>query len=1548
MAINLKKALLTGTALVAVSFSALQAHAGTHSPTADGQVWADDFAANSGDSLDIDSYDAIITNNGTADDGTNGTDAFVLGNVVDFNASPNGTLTITTGESADLSVNIGGAVGVEINGAFNVTGVDANDASITTLVAHNFSVDSLNISNDESDDAGHDVLLSVGTSGGNTDNFFAGSTSITAGSAAGANAILAINSGGDYDDEDGLGNVAVDFGSGAVLNDSGDDTKGIASIVFDTNGSDDVFGTIDGGGNNEGTIVLNTDQTFHGDIGATKFLHKIDVSNTDSTYFYGTVDAATIHFSDAGELEFSHDVNTASNGTIDFDGQDGDVEFTSDFGGGSTINVGGDIIDSSNTGKGSVYIDNDMTVIVSGSLGSATGKLNQIEMNYDSSLTVGGDIGTANGLSIGYYGTLTLNGGTKQTVTGAINNGDGYGQLTVSNTSVAGAIFNGTVDVQAITVNSIAGNATATFNDEVHGDSLILGGDGHAGDVNTVIFGGNANVYVDIAGADSIETNNITIAGGGSVNVYSDIGANINNIQIGADGANSSVAFYGNIASGNITIGGDGTDGDVNTVTFAAYDHNVTLNNKLQGADAEDTNNIVINGNSDYSVTQEAAWTTKLTNLTINDTNFISDNDITLSGLLTVNGGMVTSNSGTITADIALDSDSGLTLVGGNVTGDIYGQTNHAGSVNVEDATATVSGSLGTSGAALDEITLIQSTLNIGGDLYANGTYVIGSDSTLVFNGTLAQNVDSYIGGEGSMVVANAAGVTFSDAEIELGGDVTIDKTAGNSSATFNGYVTADNIILGGDGHAGDVNTATFDSYNIINAVVKGANSTETNNVVVAGGADVHFVKDIGANIASIQIGADGANTDVTFLGNVKAETGMTAGTFTIGGDTTDGDTNNVTFDTYYNNIIIDRALVGADAQDVNTITVTGPGTVTQNVASTTNLNTLDVTGGSKLVSAANLTFSGAVNVDEDSTFSTTAGTVQAASITLNDNGALSLDGGSIKANVAGGSAGEGSLTATANGTITGTLGALGSLSITGTGHTLTVTGNANAADLTDIAGNTLSVTAGTFTLDAGQELDVAITGSTTIGHVTASGNATVDEDATIVVTRANDIYVADGTKFVIIDGNDAGTGVADLGTNLDLTGATSALLSFTQDTDDEGNFVIVATRKSISEVEGGSLSSEQSNVTDILESLTGDTAIDAVLGKLQAAVEDGDTKGAQHIIDSVTPDVSGQASIAANSFGESVQHIAQTRMFNVMHGETTASNPQEGVAAGSGTNGASFWVQAFGQKAKQDMRDGVAGYDADSFGTAMGLDTTKLIKNGVLGISFNYGKTNADAKDANTTGTDIDSYGVNLYASKDLAQGYFVNGQIGYAYNDISNARHDVGGLGGTANADYSSDLYSAQLAGGKDYAAGHGLTVTPSLSASYLHLATDGYTETGSGAPLLTVDAEDADSLKVGAGLTAMWNLKNDAGAKLKPSISAGYAYDLLSDNVESTSHFLAGGPAFKTQGADPARGEFNAGAGLIYSTPANWDLSANYDYTYKSDYAAHTGIVRGTVHF
>lgn len=60
------------------------------------------------------------------------------------------------------------------------------------------------------------------------------------------------------------------------------------------------------------------------------------------------------------------------------------------------------------------------------------------------------------------------------------------------------------------------------------------------------------------------------------------------------------------------------------------------------------------------------------------------------------------------------------------------------------------------------------------------------------------------------------------------------------------------------------------------------------------------------------------------------------------------------------------------------------------------------------------------------------------------------------------------------------------------------------------------------------------------------------------------------------------------------------------------------------------------------------------------------------------------------------------------------------------------------------------------------------------------------------------------------------------------------------------------------------------------------------------------------------------------------------------------MAGGSTFEVDGVDPANSAFGIGAGLKFFDTSGWDFTANYDFTFKSEYEAHSGFLRAAYEF
>ncbi len=354
----------------------------------------------------------------------------------------------------------------------------------------------------------------------------------------------------------------------------------------------------------------------------------------------------------------------------------------------------------------------------------------------------------------------------------------------------------------------------------------------------------------------------------------------------------------------------------------------------------------------------------------------------------------------------------------------------------------------------------------------------------------------------------------------------------------------------------------------------------------------------------------------------------------------------------------------------------------------------------------------------------------------------------------------------------------------------------------------------------------------------------------------------------------------------------------------------------------------------------TGDPVLSQITGNLLAADVDGDNARLNRLIESISPTADNGAATASVNVSNQALSLINNRLDNL---NSISASSTTGLSSGDSARGLHAWMQGFGARARQDSRGGVAGYGADTYGIAAGVDTRNIADDLILGIAGSYGFTDVNSKNANMTGTDIDSYQVTLYGTWNIDSLNFINAMGGYAYNNVNTRRYNVGGTGVSAHGHYGADQYVAQVKAGHMLTLADDTRITPSVLANWTRYSARGYTETGAGGASQVVGASSANILEIGIGAEASHVYTHSNGSKTEPSFHAGYRYDLIGDTVDTTARFTGGGAAFTTDGLKPARGTINVGLSLKHSLTNNAEFSASWDYEAKADYHQNSGMVR-----
>ncbi len=1096
-----------------------------------------------------------------------------------------------------------------------------------------------------------------------------------------------------------------------------------------------------------------------------------------------------------------------------------------------------------------------------------------------------------------------------------------------------------------------------------------------------ILLGGTALVAVG-AFASGAQAADLTAAGSatwaGSAGKDSTSVANAvaaDNLDITGDGvdilvtndtsADDNSANTNTFALGTITDSSSATDGDLNITTGTTAGLTVTI------VDATLDGNVVITGDAaddaDIDVTvaddltvglaltltsdADAANTVTLTvtdDLSVGNVATITSADGTgTDGVSTlIVGGDATFTGGLVLDDSAGGAESVFELNGATaqaISGAIDGDATGDGQINITGVGATFSGDIGAV-QDIDQISL--SNEGTGSSVTFQGDVGVDNTSGIVL-GDGAGNADTYTAtfdsSNGSITVDGTVqgAATDTSAVVISGGNSVVQADA------WGGVTPLDSVTISGSSTLDSGAALTATTITIGTGSTLEVNATVSGDVAGTGTVDV----DTGASI----IGSVGTTSST--LSSIAIAEGQTLTVDAAGGD------ESIAASTI---LLEDAASDGSDAgltidATANTVTVTGnvttgidgEGVITLNDG--TGAGTVAFVGdiGTSSVAVGLLTSTGA---GSDETVTTT-GNLYVDAITLDDADVLQFVGTSaqvvsgtidgIGANDGVITVGDGTTTSdvTFNGIIGGT--AVGALNVS---ENAAATFAANATIGTSAIDNDGTITinsgvtlagGGAYTADAAAgtfNLGVKRTaGTTSIGtfDITAGGAVDLSNDTINFVVEDGSQPLTAETIASVIGGN--GGGATTAGTITD----NSFLYDFALVANGNDFDVTISAANTIT---GSATNSANANAGNMLITTLG-TSTNTEINRLQSSLQSKSTQAALNdALEATVSDVAGGAVQSGVSVASRTSAITSTRLAALRDGSTVS-----GMSAGDLTSGVKVWAQGYGQTAQQDERDGVSGYQADTYGFVAGIDTEAMAENLTVGLAFAYADTEVDSDASDDANTAIDTIQVSFYGDYDLSDHSYISGQIGYMYADNETVRRNVGSVSGlNSSGDFESDAFLASAEYGYDFAVDHGITLTPKAGVNYVHYSADSYTETGAGGASLTVTSDDMDILEFGVGVDATTTHAFRDGSSIKPSLSAGVRYDVIGDEFQATNQFAGGGAAFKVEGFDPAQTTFDLGAGVTYYSTDNWEFSAGYDFEYKSDYDSHTGSVKAAYKF
>ena len=265
------------------------------------------------------------------------------------------------------------------------------------------------------------------------------------------------------------------------------------------------------------------------------------------------------------------------------------------------------------------------------------------------------------------------------------------------------------------------------------------------------------------------------------------------------------------------------------------------------------------------------------------------------------------------------------------------------------------------------------------------------------------------------------------------------------------------------------------------------------------------------------------------------------------------------------------------------------------------------------------------------------------------------------------------------------------------------------------------------------------------------------------------------------------------------------------------------------------------------------------------------------------------------------------------------------GIMRHASDNPWGVFVEGAGQFVGVDANQGVSGYHVTSAGLTVGLDRQVLDPATyphdqlVVGVALGYG--NSSTYLANNGRVDINGAQANLYALW-YKDGWHVEATGGGGANVYDTKRQVVGQ---DANGDTQGTDGQGMLGGGYDWHIGE-WTFGPRASVQYTRVDIDGFTESGSLAPL-TVGSQSMDSLLTQVGMHVAHT--SEIGTTLwTPDLWLGWQHESMDSVTAVNAQFANGqGNIFSSQGVPIGRDSAVVGLGLTVQLSKDLATYINY---------------------
>ncbi|UIN19990.1 S8 family serine peptidase [Herbaspirillum frisingense] len=511
---------------------------------------------------------------------------------------------------------------------------------------------------------------------------------------------------------------------------------------------------------------------------------------------------------------------------------------------------------------------------------------------------------------------------------------------------------------------------------------------------------------------------------------------------------------------------------------------------------------------------------------------------------------------------------------------------------------------------------------------------------------------------------------------------------------------------------------------------------------------------------------------------------------------------------------------------------------------------------------------------------------------------------------------------------------AVGSLVKRGRG-TLILTGVTSYSGNTSIADGTLAVS--NYSQKANQILSFGASSETNYGKLQVSGRASFMPQAKLAVDVASVNTLGKGQKlagvisagtleassFAVADNSllfDFNAAISGNSVNLDIVDAVTLSQVVKEDRRSAATGAAAALDQQIQQP-GKASSGDMSTVV-------------SALGRLP------DAASVSRAVNQSLPRNTNAAAIMGSL--SSLNRIVASRF-------APAAVAQGGAASGLSSGESAdrqAWIMPFDARVNQGDRDGAAGFSANTWGLAGGIEGD--LGAARVGLSYAYGNTNVSGNTAlSGTGSKsrIESNVVALYASLPV-QSMTLGLQVDAGWN-VSRSQRELrfGGLNRSASADYGSLSTHAGASLSQVLPLTQSLGLVPALELDYTRLQSRAYTERGADALNLQVEGKTAQALVLGVETRLNYALSPES----QISTHLGAGYDAINDRDDMVVRYAGvPGPGFSVPGS--ARSPWLMKAGISYTVKAVYgtEVSLRYDADGRSGIINQSAAIKASWRF